>query len=55
MLGIKYTPLKKGRRWESWPSISYPQFISICLTALPSPANIYGINNQVKLLMQQPH
>ena len=55
MLGIEYTPLKEGRRWESWPSMSHPQFISICLTALPSPANIYGINNQVKLLMQQPH
>lgn len=28
------------------PGLAYPpQFISICLTVLPSPANIYGINN----------
>ena len=40
MLGMEYTPLKEGRRWESWPSISHPQFISVCLTVLPSPANI---------------
>lgn len=53
--GMEHAPLKERRRWGSCSGISSPQPISSHLAVPPSPANKYGVYNQVEFLKLHLH